>query len=351
MLECIGVFLSVFSKKYPDGGLYIMITFETIPEMESDLQKVNEHIEKMCSSSNASMQKILDYVLLSRGKQLRPILTLLCSKLKGKKVDATEAAAVVEMCHTASLIHDDIIDNADLRRGELSVQKKFGREMAVYAGDFMIFATIGRTNLMDKEWYRKMFDRLEIMCTGEINQYDNLYNVNITEEDSINTIIGKTAALFQIACVAGANEGKCNVIEQKAVLDYAKEIGILFQLRDDLLDFVVKDDTSKKTIHNDFWSGYYTIPAIHTFNHPEYGEKLKKIALELRDGIHTENTDREITELINLAGGFEYTINLIKEHADGAIKALSIFKDSAAKAKLIELVHILHESALELKLS
>lgn len=328
-----------------------MITFENIPGMDDDLKKVNKHLEDMCSSSNPSMQKILDYILQSRGKQLRPILTLLCSRLKGKKVDATEAAAVIEMCHTASLIHDDIIDNADLRRGELSVQKKFGREMAVYTGDFMIFATINRTTVIDKTWYRKMFNKLESLCSGEINQFDNLYNVNITEEDSFNTILGKTAALFQIACVAGASEGKCNALEQKAILEYAKYIGILFQLRDDLLDFVIKDDTSEKTIHNDFWSGYYTIPAIYTFNHPKYGDELKKIALDLKDNIHDDNTDKKITELITNAGGFEYTIELIKKHADNAINSLSIFKDTPAKAKLIELANTLQESSTKLKLS
>ena len=100
------------------------------------------------------MQNMMDCILVARGKQLRPILTVLCSKLKGKRVDATEIAAVIDICHTASLIHDDIIDEADIRRGELSLQKKFGKEMAVYAGDFMIFATIGRTNLMNKPWYK-----------------------------------------------------------------------------------------------------------------------------------------------------------------------------------------------------
>ena len=107
--------------------------------LEPELTRVNQHLERLCQSQNPSMQKILQWVLQARGKQLRPILTLLFAKLAGKQVDATEIAAVIEICHTASLLHDDVIDEAELRRGQLSVQKKFGREMAIYAGDFMIF--------------------------------------------------------------------------------------------------------------------------------------------------------------------------------------------------------------------
>lgn len=88
-----------------------------MPEIDAELQRVNAHIERICRSNSESMQKVLDWVLAARGKQIRPILTLLCTRLKGKKADATEIAAVIEVCHTASLIHDDIIDEADSRRG------------------------------------------------------------------------------------------------------------------------------------------------------------------------------------------------------------------------------------------
>lgn len=159
------------------------------------------------------------------------ILTLLCSRLKGKKADATEVAAIIEICHTASLIHDDIIDDADTRRGQLSVQKKFGREMAVYCGDFMIFAAMGRTDLRIKPWYRAMFSRLEMMCDGEISQYDNQYNTDINEEKYMENIVGKTSAMFIIACEAGAYEGKCDLDEIEAIDEFAKNLGLLFQIR------------------------------------------------------------------------------------------------------------------------
>lgn len=131
---------------------------------------VNAHIDRLCQSNSESMQKLLDWVLSARGKQIRPLLTLICARLNGKSVDVTEIAAIIEMCHTASLIHDDIIDEADTRRGQLSVQKKFGREMAVYAGDFMIFAAISRTGIRKKHYYSSIFEQLERMCDGEVSQ-------------------------------------------------------------------------------------------------------------------------------------------------------------------------------------
>ena len=327
-----------------------MISFEEIPEMDAELEKVNRHIERLCKSNSESMQKMMDWVLNARGKQIRPIMTLLCSKLKGNKVDATEVAAIIEMCHTASLIHDDVIDRADQRRGQLSVYEKFGPAMAVYAGDFMIFATLGRTNLRLKPWYRDMFAKLEIMSDGEVRQYDNQFNTNITEEICIENIIGKTSAMFAIACVAGAYEGKCTRREKAAVEKFAEYFGLLFQLRDDLMDFIATDEESKKTIHNDFWTGYYTLPAIHTFNHPVYGEELKNIAVDLKNGIHEDGIDDRITELIRKADGFVYTRDLIEDYRNKAIKCLDIFAASAAKSKLIELVDMLWNSVNALPL-
>lgn len=237
-----------------------------VPEIDADLQMVNTHIEHLCQSNNESMPKMLDWVLRARGKQIRPLLTLLCARLKGKSVDVTEIAAVIEICHTASLIHDDIIDEADTRRGQLSVQKKFGREMAVYAGDFMIFAAISRTGLRKKPYYGSIFEQLKRMCDGEVSQFEHRYDISITGEKYIENIIGKTSAMFSIACGTGAYEGKCNDSEILAAERYAEKFGLIFQLRDDLMDFLPTDDLSEKTIHNDFWCGYYTLPVIHAFS-------------------------------------------------------------------------------------
>lgn len=319
----------------------MMIDFTDMPEMTEGLNKVNQHIERLCHSNNSSMQKVIDWVLQARGKQIRPILTILCSMLKGKKVDVTEMASVIEICHTASLVHDDVIDDADERRGQLSVQKKFGREMAVYAGDFMIFVTLGRTELRLKPWYHDMFQKLEVMCDGELAQFDNRYNVNVSEAQYINNIIGKTSSMFGIACVAGAYEGGCNREERKALGDFAINFGLLFQMRDDLMDFVCTNDVSLKTVQNDFKSGYYTLPAIYAFSHPVYGDDLVEIANRINAGGYANGDDQQVYTLIQKSGGFQYTRKMIGDYAQRAKDSLSLFSRSKAKDKLVMLVDYL----------
>lgn len=326
-----------------------MINLKDVPGLENELQAVNGHIERLCKSNSATMQRMLDWVLKERGKQIRPILTLLCARLAGQKVDATETAAAIELCHTVSLIHDDIIDGADMRRGQLSVQKKFGCEMAVYTGDFMIFSTIGRTGLMDKPWSRSMFSKLEAMCDGEVGQFDNRYNTALAEDEYIRCLMGKTSAMFEIACEAGACEGKCNDMERKAVETFAQKFGLLFQLRDDLLDFLPTSDIAQKTIHNDFWCGYYTLPVIYTFHKPKYGSELKEIAAKIKAGVQDGLTNQKVTELIHISGGYQYTLSQIDKYAEKAKAALGIFQASVAKDKLIELVAYLQKDAHELK--
>ena len=300
-----------------------------MPEMNTELQMVNAHIDRLCQSNSESMQKLLDWVLSARGKQICPLLTLICERLNGKSVDVTEIAAIIEMCHTASLIHDDIIDEADTRRGQLSVQKKFGREMAVYAGDFMIFAAISRTGIRKKHYYSSIFEQLERMCDGEVSQFEHRFDIEISEEKYIENIIGKTSAMFCIACEAGAYEGKCSDNEISAIKRYAENFGLIFQLRDDLMDFLPTGD----------------LPGIHTFSDCRYGAELRKIAMDIKNGLYSELADNRIAELISASDGFQYTLRIMDEYAKEAKQGLDVFKDSTARQKLLELVETVRLNA------
>lgn len=126
---------------------------------------------------------------------------------------------------------------------------------------------------------------------------------------------------------------------------FAEKFGLLFQLRDDLLDFVSTDDLAKKTIHNDFWCGYYTLPAIYSFSDCRNGAKLKQIAMDIKNGLYSELTDKRIAELISVSDGFGYTLRMIDKYAEEAKQSLNVFKDSIARKKLQELVDTVHLSA------
>ena len=311
--------------------------------INKELAGVNGHIRRICTSRVDSMQKMMDCVLESKGKQLRPILTILCSRLTGKKPDVQELAAVIEICHTASLIHDDIIDEGEMRRGAPSIQKRFGKEMAVYAGDFMIFSAIGRTRLVNKLWYREVFDKLEAMCDGEVKQYDNRYNTELKETQYISYIKGKTSSLFEIACLSGIKAARAPHFQVSAIKKFSESFGILFQLRDDYFDFLSSEEEYKKTVASDFRNGYYTMPVICAFNNEKTSDRMKEIARD-RTGRSNSGWD-EILSLIREADGFSYTRNSIRDHARCAIDALKAFPESESKKILENLIAYLLSTA------
>ena len=203
----------------------------------------------------------------------------------------------------------------------------------------MIFSAISRTSLVNKPWYRELFGNLEILCEGEVGQFDNRFNTEISEEQYLQNIVGKTCSVFRIACLAGAYEGKCNKVERQAAEHFAESLGLAFQLRDDLMDFIATDADATKTIHQDFSCGYYTLPAIHTFTYPSCGELLRKIAADLQSGVRCrEEAAAEISKLIEDADGYGYTMRLIRGYCEEAIRALNVFRDSEAKQCLKQIV-------------
>lgn len=316
----------------------MVISYDSVPGLQADMERVNLYLRKFCSSSNPSMQKVLDWIIAGNSKQIRPLFTILCSRLGGNRPDVAEHAALVETCHTASLIHDDIVDDSDHRRGRLSVQKMFGKEMAVYSGDYLIFSAIRNTKLSTKPWYRDMFDRLEVMCDGEICQYDHRYDTSLTEQDYIEIVLGKTSAMFEIACGVGIYESNGNSELKKNILSFAKNFGLFFQLRDDYMDFFVAD--SKGLMCSDFCSGYYTLPVLHCFpNNP----LLKEYAVSAKEKWLNTDDRESIKELITKNGGFTYARDKIIKYASRTKDALSSVADSPEKRKLIEIVDVLEE--------
>ena len=210
----------------------------------------------------------------------------------------------------------------------------------------MIFSAISRTSLVNKPWYRELFGNLEILCDGEVEQFDNRFNTEISEEQYLQNIVGKTCSVFRIACLAGAYEGKCNKAERQAAEHFAESLGLAFQLRDDLMDFIATDTDAAKTIHQDFSYGYYTLPAIHTFAYPDCGELLRKIVADLQSGMrYREEATAEISKLIEDADGYGYTMRLIREYCEEAIRALNVFRNSEAKHCLKRIAESVREGA------
>lgn len=260
---------------------------------------------------------VLDDVLNLSGKMLRPKLLLLCAFLnsnwKNNKEKICKLAAMVELTHLASLIHDDIVDDSPYRRGKTSIQGKYGKDAAVFAGDFLISRIFyyGTTENLN-EAVSVLSKTVEYMCIGEIEQDLNRYKEDISEEKYFEITEKKTAALFQAACHLGAKEAACpdSFIEKLEL--FVKNLGLMFQLKDDILDFTSNSKDLGKETHKDFQNGIYTFPVIMTLKNSKGREALLPLMRKNeKDKLSLEEI-HQLQRCIVQFGGIEASYEKIK---------------------------------------
>lgn len=318
--------------------------------LRNEIVAINNHIKMILHSDNKRMQEIIDWVLQAPGKQLRPKLMCLCSEFGKKKSDITKQAAMLEILHMASLIHDDVVDDADIRRGIYSVQKKFGKHMAVYAGDYMIFCIINEA-IREKSYnnikkYTGFYEVIGKMCYGELGQEEVMFNTEVTEDMYIENITGKTANLFQTACSLGAviNGATKKVIY--ALEEYGKNLGLLFQIRDDLLDYTSDEKKIGKPILQDYFNGIYTLPIIYTFEKTEYKTKFLKFSEKIKTEGLTNINKKQMLDIIYMANGIERTKNKAKEFYEKACFAIKDLEEIDEKDYLLYILEKIYVSIL-----
>ncbi len=296
--------------------------------LNTELEKVSVCIKDLLKSKNRIMQSVMNWVVRSKGKMLRPQMVILCSKFGDEEKDVSELAALVEILHMATLVHDDVIDDAEKRRGLLSVQKKFGKNMAVYSGDFMLFSSLGKigerlSNDEVRIYYSKFYPLMEQICDGELGQNAMLYNINITENKYLSNIKGKTAAMFEFACGLGAAAAKCSENVEKNLSEFGLNYGILFQIMDDLLDYKSSVGIIGKPVYQDFENGIYTLPVIYALENASCRKEIIKIKKAVKkNGFTSELTDR-LTEAIVKADGFKRCFERAENFYNNARNALA----------------------------
>lgn len=263
---------------------------------------------------------VLDDALNVSGKMIRVRLLLLCSVFgshwREKKDRLCILAAMVELTHLASLIHDDIIDDAPYRRGGKSLQNKYGKDAAVYAGDFLMariyyYEAVEHLN----ESAAVLSKAVQSMCEGEIGQALCRYKENITVDEYFWNIRRKTASLFKAACHIGAAESGCSDEFVKKLETFGENLGMMFQLRDDLLDFISdKTETGKET-HKDFRYGIYTYPVLAALKTERGKNLILPIMLENKQRMINNRHLAEMEEYVIQCGGIEATYKEIKRFA------------------------------------
>ncbi|NPA15871.1 MAG: polyprenyl synthetase family protein [Deferribacteres bacterium] len=315
-----------------------------ISYLKDELSDVEKVLNENLHSTIKIIPELSSYILEAGGKRFRPILTLLSSRIcGGKNADRAKiAAAVVEYIHTATLLHDDVVDESDTRRGRKAANRIWGNQAAILVGDFLFARSFFMmTENLPPSALNIMSDACVNLAEGEIYQLIKSYDIDTTEEDYYKIIFGKTAALIKAACEVGA------VIEDNgelrgALRTYGEEIGYAFQISDDILDITGDPKNTGKPVGNDFREGKVTLPLIFALQKASREEKKKVRELLLKEDFEDKDF-QTVKEIIYKYRGIEAAKQRVKEHGERAVSAIKTAPESREKEFLIEIANFLAE--------
>ena len=308
----------------------------------NELQIFDSRFKDYVKSNVPMLDRIMKYVVKTKGKQLRPMFVLLSARLCGNINESTyRAASLVEILHTASLVHDDVVDESMERRGFFSVYALWKAKISVLVGDYL-FAK-GLLVSLDHDEFRilQILSRaVKEMSEGELLQLEKSRSLNLDESVYFQIITSKTASLLAAACAAGAYSTSKDERLTETFRLFGEKVGIAFQLKDDLFDYG-KDDIGKPT-GNDIKEKKLTLPLIYTINNAD--SKLKK---ELIYILKNQNRIKEkidfVIDTVKKAGGIEYATEKMNQYKNEALALLEEFPDAAARDTLSNLVNFTTE--------
>lgn len=301
-----------------------------------DMEKYKLLFDSYLQHSDPLLHEVFLNISSRKGKMMRPMLTLLVIRLLGGVIDdkAMHTAATFEYFHTASLVHDDIVDESEQRRGVKSIHCSYGNKVAVLVGDYLLANGLLCASKVDSPRLVGIVSKAaQALASGEILQLSNVSNQSIDENVYYDIINRKTAALFSACSEAGALRASTdeNVIQNMSL--FGHYVGMCFQIRDDIFDYDTSADIGKPT-GNDMKEGKLTLPLIYALNHSN-DEYMQKLAHKVKSG---EISDDEIDELVNFTrsnGGIEYAEHVMKTFADKAKDVLSSYPDGEIKSSLM----------------
>lgn len=312
---------------------------------DAQLNKVKQYMKQFTAHSFADTATgaVLQDAVSSQGKMIRPRLVIMAGSFGKRYAEAEErlykAAALIEMTHSASLIHDDIVDEAPLRRGKPSVQRRYGKSAAVYAGDFLmsrITYHLMQEGLMQSGMV--LAKAVEAMCAGEITQALCRYRADVTLAEYLQNIYGKTVVLFRAACRMGALESGCDESLIRRLENVGEALGYMFQMRDDLLDFLPVTEQIGKASHQDFREGIYTMPVLYACETPQGRKMLRPYMERSVQGCLTGQDIAEMERQVAALGGMERTWQAIREQQKKAERILADLPSHSASPQLLKLV-------------
>jgi len=306
--------------------------------IKEEMSLFEQKFKDSLKSNVSLLDKIMHYIIKRKGKQMRPMFVFLSAKLFGKFEENTyRAASMIELLHTATLVHDDVIDEANFRRGFFSINSIWKNKIAVLVGDFLLSrGLLLAVKNEEFELLKIMSTAVQDMSEGELLQIEKARKLDITEEVYFDIIRQKTASLIAACCASGANSvGQNKEIVEKMRL-FGEKAGIAFQIKDDLFDYTQSPLIGKPT-GIDIREQKMTLPLIYTLNTVD--KKLKNYIINIIKNHHKD--DEKVAKVIALVkerGGLEYAKKRMQEYHNTAIDLLNPFDDSKAKQSLILLL-------------
>ena len=292
-----------------------------------DMLRVNQVITDNLASEVALINQLSQHIILSGGKRLRPMLVMLSARACGYTgEDDALLAAVVEFIHTATLLHDDVVDDSEMRRGQQTASNIWGNEAAVLVGDYLYsraFQMMVRAQSM--EIMDLLANTTNTIAQGEVLQLLNVRDPNTSEARYNEVIYAKTACLFEAAGRIGAMLASAPADQQQSLREYGKHLGIAFQLVDDALDYTAESEELGKNVGDDLAEGKPTLPLIYAMEHGSDGQSAL-----IRDAIEQGSAERfdEINQAIQDTGALQYTLDRAQAHAATAKQAIAGLKHS-----------------------
>ncbi len=313
------------------------VNFDEVAALANDdMEAVNRLISRSLESDVPLVSQVSEYIVMSGGKRLRPVIVLLAARALGYSGEQhIRAAAIIEFIHTATLLHDDVVDSSERRRGKESANTVFGNQASVLVGDFLYSRSFQMMVDIDNMRVMQILaDATNTIAAGEVQQLMNVHDPDTSEDDYQQVIYRKTARLFEAGAQIAAVLAERDPADEDAMIRYGQHLGTAFQLIDDALDYDASANDLGKNVGDDLAEGKPTLPLIYAMRKgtPEQQELIRQAVLE--GGLDRMD---EILEVIRETGALEYTTRRAREAADAAIATLAHIPDSDYRRALIAL--------------
>ncbi|MCH8278480.1 MAG: polyprenyl synthetase family protein, partial [Proteobacteria bacterium] len=323
------------AKKTPES-----VSFDDVAALtDGDMRAVDKLISTSLASDVVLVSQVSEYIVMSGGKRLRPLIVLLAAQALGYEGDQhVRAAAIIEFIHTATLLHDDVVDSSKRRRGQDSANTVFGNQASVLVGDFLYSRAFQMiVDIGDMRITRILADATNTIAAGEVMQLMSVHDPDTTEKDYRQVIYRKTARLFEAGAQIAAVLARQDTETETSMIDYGRHLGTAFQLVDDALDFDASPDELGKNLGDDLAEGKATLPLIYAMQKASDDDSNL-----IRNAILEGGLDQlsQITAIIQSTGALQYTAEKAREAADLAIESLRNIRDSEYKQALINIAEL-----------